>query len=203
MIWILFLVSLVSSSSLYFYLDDREQKCFYEELSGGLQVLGQFHAMTQTDTVWKEDPKLKVHITVDVESTMAREADKTAGPKGIFNFVASEYGTHVICVSVSGHQSSPVRFHMALFYGEETMSDHAGTEIYDLNSQVLNLKYRTEGLLREINYARAREEEFRDLSEDVNGKVMWWTLYQFVLLGIVVMWQLRHLKSFFVSKKLV
>lgn len=186
--WILLsaIASIVSPSSLYFYLAEREQKCFYEELSGGLQVLGQFstQVLDIKSNTWTEDPKLKVHLTVDVESTLAREADKTAGPKGIFNFVASEYGTHVVCVSVSGQQSHDhVRFHIAFFYGEDTQTEHTGTELYDLNHKVLNLKFRTEGLLREVNYAREREEEFRNLSEDVNSKAMWWTLYQFVLLG--------------------
>ena len=200
------ILSIVSPSSLYFYLSEREQKCFYEELSGGLQVLGQFSTLVydSKSNSWNEDPGLKVHITVDVESTLARETDKTAGPKGIFNFVASEYGTHVICVSFTGpHVTNHVKFHVAFFYGEEAQSDHTGTEVADFNHKILNLKFRSEGLLREISYARDREEEFRNLSEDVNSKVMWWTLYQFILLGVVVVWQLRHLKSFFVSKKLV
>jgi hypothetical protein len=179
-------VSIVSPSSLYFYMDDRQQKCFYEELSNGLAVLGQFstEVFDGKSQLWREDPNLKVHITVDVESTLARETDKTARSKGIFNFVATDHGTHVICVSISGSRpGEEVRLHMAFFYGDDVQTDHSGTAADDLNHKVLNLKFRADGLLREVEYAREREEEFRNLSEDVNHKVMWWTLYQFILLG--------------------
>jgi hypothetical protein len=208
------IMSIVSPSSLYLYVGEKDHRCFYEELQGGLAVMGQFstEALDEKTKLFKEDPALKVHITVDVEQTHAREVEKTAGSKGVFNFVASEYGTHVVCVSVTGAKQG-ARLHMAFFYGDEVQEDHVGNEHWDLNHKVKNLKFRTEGLLREVDYAREREKEFRDLSEDVNHKVMWWTLYQFIILGIdiiylyklggAVVWQLRHLKSFFVSKKLV
>jgi hypothetical protein len=41
------------------------------------------------------------------------------------------------------------------------------------------------------------------MSERVNSKVVWWTVYQMIVLALVAAWQLRHLKGFFVAKKLV
>ena len=53
------------------------------------------------------------------------------------------------------------------------------------------------------NIAKQRESEFRDSSEATNSKVVWWTILQFIVLGLTCAWQLRHLKGFFEAKKLV
>ena len=50
---------------------------------------------------------------------------------------------------------------------------------------------------------RAREAVFRDQSESTNSRVVKWSIVQlFVLIGTCV-YQLRHLKSFFVKQKIV
>jgi p24 family protein alpha len=47
-----------------------------------------------------------------------------------------------------------------------------------------------------------REAEFRDQSESTNARVVRWTLFQLVGLGIVCAWQLSHLRAFFIKQKL-
>lgn len=52
-------------------------------------------------------------------------------------------------------------------------------------------------------YLQYREERFRQTSESTNNRVLWWSLAQvFVLVGMGF-WQMRHLKTFFETKKLV
>ena len=65
------------------------------------------------------------------------------------------------------------------------------------------LKEKYESIHREQSHQRVKEEEFRDLSERVNSRVVWWTIGQMLILGGVCFWQLKQLKTFFVSKKLV
>lgn len=48
-----------------------------------------------------------------------------------------------------------------------------------------------------------REAEYRDHSELINSRVVWWTLLQLIVLGGICAWQLNHYKQFFVAKKLV
>lgn len=47
-----------------------------------------------------------------------------------------------------------------------------------------------------------REAEFRDQSEHTNSRVVRWTLIQLVVLGVTCVWQLSHLRSFFIKQKL-
>lgn len=48
-----------------------------------------------------------------------------------------------------------------------------------------------------------REERFRQTSESTNKRVLWWSLAQVIVLVSMGFWQMRHLKTFFETKKLV
>lgn len=48
-----------------------------------------------------------------------------------------------------------------------------------------------------------KEEVFRQISENTNGKVLWWAVVQTSILLSVGFWQMKRLKDFFVAKKLV
>lgn len=48
-----------------------------------------------------------------------------------------------------------------------------------------------------------REERFRQTSESTNKRVLWWSLAQTIVLVGMGFWQMRHLKTFFETKKLV
>ncbi|XP_062901185.1 transmembrane emp24 domain-containing protein 11-like isoform X2 [Mobula hypostoma] len=48
-----------------------------------------------------------------------------------------------------------------------------------------------------------REEEFRRVSERTNDDILWWALVQTTILLTMGVWQMKHMKNFFVAKKLV
>uniref|UniRef100_A0A674DZB0 Si:ch211-255i20.3 n=1 Tax=Salmo trutta TaxID=8032 RepID=A0A674DZB0_SALTR len=48
-----------------------------------------------------------------------------------------------------------------------------------------------------------REETFRQISEETNGKVLWWAVVQTSVLLSVGFWQIKRLKDFLIAKKLV
>jgi hypothetical protein len=50
---------------------------------------------------------------------------------------------------------------------------------------------------------QARESVFHSTSESTNNRVTFWSIGQLVVLVVLGVWQMRHLKSFFKSKKLV
>lgn len=61
------------------------------------------------------------------------------------------------------------------------------TKLRDLNEKI-------EGIRREQQYQREIESVFRDASERVNKRVLWWSLLQMVVLIGAGAWQMRHLK---------
>lgn len=102
-----------------------------------------------------------------------------------------------------------------IVFGDVNVDQHVGKSdaINELANKIKELTNNVKTARLELGYQRSREEEFRDSSERVNSKVVKWTLFQIAVLGWIIIfllilvgtcfWQMRHLKGFFVAKKLL
>ena len=128
-------------------------------------------------------------------------------PEGKFTFTSHEAGEHSICLRsnyTGGWFSTPtVRMHLDIAVGEAKVDEEGEREhVKDLAAKVKELNMRLADIRREQQFQRERETEFRALSEKTNARAVWWSVAQLVTLLATCLWQLRHLKSFFESKKL-
>lgn len=58
-------------------------------------------------------------------------------------------------------------------------------------------------LSRCLCHTQDREESFRTTSEDTNSHVLWWAFAQTFIFVSVGLFQVKHLKDFFITKKIV
>ena len=128
-------------------------------------------------------------------------------PKGKFTFTSHEAGDHTICLRsnyTGGWFSTPqVRMHLDIAVGEAKVDEEGEREhVKDLSAKVRELNNRLADIRREQQFQREREQEFRSLSEKTHARAVYWSLLQIVTLLGTCVWQLRHLKGFFESKKL-
>lgn len=68
--------------ALYFFLDGRTQKCFYEELPKDTLVVGHYTAEEYDENrhAWWKHDDISIHITVDVRwSHLWRPSPRDAG----------------------------------------------------------------------------------------------------------------------------
>lgn len=93
--------------------------------------------------------------------------------------------------------------HLDIAVGEAKVDEEGEKEhVKDLASRIKDLNHRLADIQREQQFQREREAEFRALSEKTNSRAVWWSVLQLVVLLAACVWQLRHLKGFFESKKL-
>jgi hypothetical protein len=128
-------------------------------------------------------------------------------PEGKFTFTSHEAGDHTICLRsnyTGGWFSTPqVRMHLDIAVGEAKVDEEGEREhVKDLAAKVRDLNHRLADIRREQQFQREREAEFRLLSEKINSRAVWWSVFQLAVLGGTCFWQLRHLRLFFESKKL-
>jgi hypothetical protein len=128
-------------------------------------------------------------------------------PEGKFTFTSHEAGDHTICLRsnyTGGWFSTPqVRMHLDIAVGEAKVDEEGEREhVKDLAAKVRDLNHRLADIRREQQFQREREAEFRLLSEKINSRAVWWSMFQLSVLGATCFWQLRHLRLFFESKKL-
>jgi hypothetical protein len=91
---------------------------------------------------------------------------------------------------------------------ESTDKDKVETlvqKVKDLNSRLQDVRrelHRKARVRAMLTSTQEREAEFRDQSEHTNSRVVRWTLIQLVILAVTCVWQLSHLRAFFIKQKL-
>jgi hypothetical protein len=71
---------------------------------------------------------------------------------------------------------------------------HDTGHIQTLASKLQDLNDRVSAVRREQQYQREIEATFRDASERVNGRAVWWSVWQIVVLIGVAVAEMRYLK---------
>ncbi|KAI8871491.1 hypothetical protein GQ42DRAFT_161988 [Ramicandelaber brevisporus] len=161
----------------------------------------------EQDKKFVENPAVGIQITVLEIPTNSLLVNTRGQHIGKFVFTALEAGQHQICLQGnSTHWFNPTTIKMSLevAYGDanEQTKDHE-TKLGDMGMRVYELNRKVDEIKTEQNYQRDREIEFRNLSENINGRIVYWTFMQIAVIGVVCFWQVRHLRSFFQAKKLV
>ncbi|KAJ6123905.1 hypothetical protein N7471_011222 [Penicillium samsonianum] len=205
---------LLPTNALYFYMEGRQTKCFFEDLPKDTLVAGRFETeiINPQSGTYAIDHTLKMHITVEETfDNDHRVVSKRDSHSGRFHFSAADAGQHRVCFTpetdvTSGWLSnSPgaVKLTVDIAIGETSKIETEDKDkIKDIVQRVKDLNGRLHDIRREQVYQRERESEFRDQSETTNSRVVRWTLIQLAVLSAACAWQLSHLRSFFIKQKL-
>ncbi|KAI5454409.1 emp24p/erv25p- protein [Naganishia albida] len=208
--WLLGLVALAYPiHALHFYLDSSEQRCFLEELPSDTIVEGHYKALEWVEDAkeWRINNDMGVQVTVEEVKSGTTVADVKGKPEGKFTFTSHDPGDHTICLKSSSHSgyftTTHIKFYLdinvgALRHDPAQDTSHMST----LATKLRDLNEKIDGIRREQQYQREIEAVFRDASERVNKRAMWWSFLQMAVLLGAGAWQMRHLKVFFEDKKL-
>ncbi|NXR98537.1 TMD11 protein, partial [Oxylabes madagascariensis] len=192
--------------ALYFHIGEREEKCIIEDIPSDTLVVGNYKV--QRWDIHKHDflesaPGLGMFVTVTSPSGEVL-LSKLYGPQGTFSFTSYLSGEHIICF-----QSNSTRFARILLdirVGEHFLDEsaiQAKDKVNEVNVRLEHLIEQIHHVTREQDYEREREEKFRKTSEETNSNILWWAIVQTLILISVGIWQIKSLRDFFISKKLV
>ncbi|KAG0003426.1 emp24p/erv25p- protein [Modicella reniformis] len=173
-------------------------------------VIGDYIAEEWNDEAQKfiVNNELQLEVVVEEMPEGKRIYGQKLRPKGQFKFTSAETGEHLICLftaSAGWFSSSKIRLTLDLAIRDimDESSEIREGALSDLEQRVRELNHKVGDIRREQSYLRDHESEFRDKSEATNSHTVTWTLIQLVVLGIACAAQLRSLRKFFETKKLV
>eukprot|EP00730_Choanoeca_flexa_P009624 TRINITY_DN1269_c0_g1_i2.p1 TRINITY_DN1269_c0_g1~~TRINITY_DN1269_c0_g1_i2.p1 ORF type:complete len:221 (+),score=34.76 TRINITY_DN1269_c0_g1_i2:66-665(+) len=198
------------SEALYFHIQEKQERCFIEEIPDETLVIGKYKVQAQNEdgSFMETSPGFGIHVEVtDPNDDILMAKDYEA--EGRFAFTAHESGEHTICLHTNSSRwfsGRTVRVHLELLVGENANDYQAISQKESLNSvetRLYQLISQTKQIANEQAYQRQREASFREISESTNERVLWWSIAQASVLVLTAVWQMRHLKSFFEAKKLV
>ncbi|QLQ80732.1 hypothetical protein HG537_0E00850 [Torulaspora globosa] len=205
LVWQLVL-TMITVRGLHLYLKSGETKSFYENLSKRNLLIGDIDGYVEKDGMFVDDPDLKIGISIyetfDDDHKVLNQQNSHSGD---FTFTALETGEHKICIQpVYPVRNAKIRVFIELDIGSvQALDSRMKDDTRSLQSRIWQLIQRLETIRTEQKVVRQNEARFRDESEEVNSKILFWSVLQIAGLILVCYFQLRYLKNFFVKQKVV
>uniref|UniRef100_A0A6B2G747 Transmembrane emp24 domain-containing protein eca (Trinotate prediction) n=1 Tax=Myxobolus squamalis TaxID=59785 RepID=A0A6B2G747_MYXSQ len=208
-------LSLISNSfSFYFYLKEDEQRCFSEDLPADTTLTGHYSVQQKSMTSKKYEESELLGINVIVTQNDARTLlSKFYSKTGRFLFNSDHEGsTYTICIiaqsSMSHDQKRTMDPHIMVKLefssGDRPVEENIAKEkMNSLELHVVELIDQTDHIIKEQNFQKKREITFRAISSKTSNRVLFWAAFQVVVLILASLWQIHHLRKFFVSKKIM
>ncbi|CAG9325899.1 unnamed protein product [Blepharisma stoltei] len=203
----LFYIFLLSSvSALHFYLTEGYEKCFILDVPDQTVVLGEYNLL---DPPPEDAPDQGVNLKITdpngviIHQRLVRSAGK-------FSFTSQTSGQNRICLLPTSSSwfgtSKKIRFDLGMDNTREKIHhEHLASkeQVTHLGEIVTAVNERLSEIVKGQNYAREKEALFKDESEQVNSRILWFTIFQTVVILVSGVWQIWSLRRFFISRKLV
>ncbi|KAF1740630.1 hypothetical protein MXB_2369 [Myxobolus squamalis] len=212
----IFLSLILNSFSFYFYLREDEQRCFSEDLPADTTLTGHYSVQqkSMTSKKYEESELLGINVIVTVTQNDARTLlSKFYSKTGRFLFNSDHEGsTYTICIiaqssmsldqkrTMDPHIMVKLEFNSGERPAEETLVKE---KMNSLELHVVELIDQTDHIIKEQNFQKNREILFRAISSKTSKRVLFWAALQVVVLILASLWQIHHLRKFFVSKKIM
>jgi len=194
-LYILSLVNWAVSVELTFDLPDSSRECFHEVIEKNRSASLEFQVVTggQYDVdVSLEDPKQQV-----IYKQIKTQFDS-------HQFTTSESGIYKVCFSNEFSTFSHKIVYMDFRVGDESplipsMEAHA-TALTALESAAQEIHKNLNNILDYQTHHRLREAQGRKRAEDLNERVLWWSIAEtFAILAISIT-QVLVLRNFFTDR---
>eukprot|EP00919_Chromeraceae_sp_WS-2016_P054008 GHVR01128206.1.p1 GENE.GHVR01128206.1~~GHVR01128206.1.p1 ORF type:complete len:205 (-),score=36.13 GHVR01128206.1:97-711(-) len=196
------LALIVGVESAYFFVSEGSEKCFIENVPVNQVMTVSYNNL--------ENPG--VACTVIFRDTSGRQvfSKEVTHPNysGRVAYMTKESGEHKVCISCSSGRwftTSLLKWTFSIELGDSDINpeDVAKKEhISNVEAQLRNLLKRLDSISAENDYEKLQEEEFRDMSETINIRVMWFSMLQLMLIAASTVFQVFHLTRFFQQQKL-
>lgn len=205
------------TEALFFHLMRNEKKCFIEEMPEETIFQGHYSVkISKPNSMHEFVPTpsgFGMHVAVT--NPDGREVlSRSYGSEGKFSFTSDLPGEYLVCMgsnitssfNILKTNQQRLRVNFKIKVGEHSTNYQEMAQKEELTEMQLHLRRmleQTQGIAREQNFQRYRENKFRASSEDISSKVLKWAVVQLVVLIVLGMYSMRHLKNFFQAKKLV
>ncbi|KAG5888798.1 hypothetical protein JTB14_007073 [Gonioctena quinquepunctata] len=197
--WVLILLLGVLQYSLgtelTFELPDSAKDCFYESITKNTSCTLEFQVVTggQYDVdVILEDPQGNV-----LYKQVKMQFDSHA-------FVAQMAGVYKVCFSNEFSTFSHKLVYMDFQVGDEQplpgLGEHA-TVLTQMESSAQDVHQSLSAILDYQTHHRLREAQGRKRAEDLNERVLWWSILETLAVITIALGQVFVLKNFFSEKK--
>ncbi|SCU85760.1 LAME_0D02652g1_1 [Lachancea meyersii CBS 8951] len=185
---------------LHVYMGNGDVRCFYENLVPGSLLKAKFQTAIVIDEM-DFNQQVDFNLTALISETFDNDhiaLRQQVGPEGETVFTALGNGEHRICLkSAISEPHVMLRVQLAFEISRLQLPDLDITQkAKSARDRIERLVARMETLRNEQRATKAREKAASKLSEFVHSRVLFWSLFQVLVLITSCTIQLRALKCF-------
>ncbi|GFS83298.1 transmembrane emp24 domain-containing protein 7 [Nephila pilipes] len=197
-LWIiltLFCTNFVSSVELTFELPDNAKQCFHEEILQGMKSTIEFQVVTGGH--YDVDAVLEAPSGQVLYKGIKKQSDS-------FTWVSEQTGVYKLCFSNEFSTFSHKLVYVDFVVGEEKPLPGVGehlTAMTKLETSSSNVHEHLNTIIDYQTHHRLMEAQGRKRAEDLNTRVMYWSMGETVLIILIGVGQVMVLRNFFSEKK--
>lgn len=184
-----------TGTELTFELPDSAKECFHEEIKKNTSVTVEFQVVTggQYDVdVTVEDPKKKI-----IYKQIKMQFDS-------HTFTTEHTGVYIVCFSNEFSTFSHKLVYFDLQVGDEQplpgIGEHV-TVMTQMETSAQDIHKSLNSIIDFQTHHRLRETQGRKRAEDLNERVLWWSILESLAVLVIGFGQVFVLKNFFTDKK--
>lgn len=199
---IITLLIFFSSTVFSFSTDLRpgNKECFIVTASLGVPLTGSFEIISGDPkdfviTVEGPPPRSMMHFESKFKEGVDSQKDIS---EGTFSFDAEVEGEHTMCIenSADGTKGTVAFNFRSIASGEQQDYEYIGLE-----SELAELREGLHMLKDHQSYMSQREDVHTAALENINTKVLCWTVLEAAILIAMAIWQISYIRSFFETKR--
>ncbi|XP_023720029.1 transmembrane emp24 domain-containing protein 7 [Cryptotermes secundus] len=180
---------------LTFELPDNAKECFYQEIQKNVSSTLEFQVVT--------GGQYDVDVTLEAPNKeIIYRQTKTQFDS--YNFIPKMSGVYVVCFSNEFSTFSHKLVYMDFQVGDEQplpgLGEHV-TVMTQMESSAQEIHKSLSSIIDYQTHHRLREAQGRKRAEDLNERVMWWSILETLAVLIITVGQVFVLKNFFAEKK--
>eukprot|EP00162_Nutomonas_longa_P009958 comp19607_c0_seq1/m.37500 comp19607_c0_seq1/g.37500 ORF comp19607_c0_seq1/g.37500 comp19607_c0_seq1/m.37500 type:complete len:220 (-) comp19607_c0_seq1:52-711(-) len=202
---------------LQFFIPYDTTKCVAQEVEAGELIVGDVFVFKES---WHPNGEstnaMKINVKVTDPTGVEKEYRQNVQESTRFTFKSERTGDYEVCFeNKPAENASRYRDYVSSMKVKVSIHMKVGVEAKDYSNiakkehlKPLEVELRktldtATSVTKMVEEMKAREEKMRDLNEETNSRVMWFSIMSIAILIALGIWQIYELKKFFIKKKLI
>ncbi|CAL1373312.1 unnamed protein product [Linum trigynum] len=194
---------LPAARGIWLSIPSSGTKCVSEEIHSNVVVLADYYVINEEKP--EHVPKVSSRVTSPYGTDLHHQENATHGQ---FAFTTSEAGNYMACFWLDEHQEHVANVSLGLEWktgiaAKDWDSVAKKEKIEGVELDLKRLEASVESIHQNLIYLKEREAEMREVSEQTNGRVAWYSIMALSVCIAVATFQVWYLTRYFQKKKLI
>ncbi|CAI0408432.1 unnamed protein product [Linum tenue] len=194
---------LPAARGIWLSIPSSGTKCVSEEIHSNVVVLADYYVINEEKP--EHVPKVSSRVTSPYGTDLHHQENATHGQ---FAFTTSEAGNYMACFWLDEHQEHVANVSLGLEWktgiaAKDWDSVAKKEKIEGVELDLKRLEASVESIHQNLIYLKEREAEMREVSEQTNGRVAWFSIMALSVCIAVATFQVWYLTRYFQKKKLI